>query len=258
MDDRVPVITIDGPAASGKGTLARNLSAILNWNRLDSGLLYRIVGHVAMRSGIDTDDASALSLMLSQHIILSCSHDAHVATAVYSKNRIKIKILLESRKYTFVYMNGDDITDSLRSPENADTASKVAKHKTVRSALIQHQRDFRRLPGLIADGRDMGTVIFPDADVKIFLDASVQERAQRRQAELLAAGNDTHLGQLIADMRARDERDSRRDVAPLKAAVDAERIDCTNLSIEEMTRAALRICTLKGIQTQANGISQCP
>jgi cytidylate kinase len=203
-----PVIAIDGPSGSGKGTIARAVAAALGWNLLDSGALYRIVACAAIEKDVDVSDEQALAALAGELEI------------VFSGERVVV--------------DGRDVTDAIRSEAVSAAASEVAALQGVRSALGGVQRSMRTAPGLVADGRDMGTVVFPDAELKIYLDASVEERAQRRYKQLKNKGLGVSLRDLLASLTERDERDTRRAVSPLKLASDAILIDSTSLSIEQV------------------------
>ena len=211
---QVPVITIDGPSGSGKGTVAALLAAKLGWNFLDSGALYRLLAFAARNHGVDLTNEEALKL-LAAHL------DVQFGA---SKGGNGMQIVLE----------GEDVTQAIRNEQVGAGASQVAALPVVREALLQRQKAFREPPGLVADGRDMGTVVFPDAPLKIFLTASAEERARRRYLQLKGKGDDVNLASLLDEIRARDERDTGRDVAPLKPANDAVQMDSTNLSIEQV------------------------
>ena len=209
----VPVVTIDGPAASGKGTVARRVAQALGWHYLDSGALYRLVALKAMRSGVDPDRAEALAPLAET---LDCSFEGE---------RLQL--------------DGVDVTDAVRGEDVSATASRVAVHPPVRAVLLDRQRAFRRAPGLVADGRDMGTVVFPGAPVKIFVTASAEERARRRQRQLAGMGIDVNIQSLLRDIRDRDARDAARAASPLEPAADALILDTTNLSIDDVLAAVL-------------------
>jgi len=210
----IPVVTVDGPGGSGKGTITQMLAKKLGWHLLDSGALYRLTALAATRQGVALDDQSQL---------IRVAASLNVAFEPTPPGE-PVRVLLAS----------DDVTAEIRTEVCGDNASKVAVIQPVRDALLQRQRDFRVAPGLVADGRDMGTVVFPDAPVKIFLTASAEERAQRRYSQLKDAGVDVNIVSLLEEIRVRDERDMNRSAAPLKPADDAQVIDSTGLSIEEV------------------------
>ncbi|QSP94164.1 (d)CMP kinase [Marinobacter salinisoli] len=213
-DASVPVITVDGPGGSGKGTVTQMLAKRLGYHLLDSGALYRLTALAAERQGVALDDEVGL-------IRVAASLDvAFEPTPPGEPAR--------------VVMAGVDVTSDIRTEVCGNNASKVAVMQPVRDALLQRQRDFRQAPGLVADGRDMGTVVFPDAPVKIFLTASAEERAQRRYLQLKDAGVSVTIDALLKEIKARDDRDMNRSAAPLKPADDAQVIDSTGLSIEEV------------------------
>ena len=204
--DLPPVIAVDGPAASGKGTVAAGVARTLGFHYLDSGSLYRLVALVAVRAGTKLTDAAALA---DQAGSLDVSfQDGSIVLA------------------------GQDVTDAIRQEDVSAAASQVAVHPGVRTALFERQRAFRRPPGLVADGRDMGTVVFPDARVKVFVTASPEERARRRYKQLIAKGISVTMESLLRDIRERDARDAGRAAAPLKPAADAVILDTTDLTIE--------------------------
>ncbi len=215
----VPVITIDGPSGSGKGTVAALLAGELGWNFLDSGALYRLLAFAARNHGVDLTNEEALKV-LAEHL------DVQFGAARDGHGMI---IILE----------GEEVTKSIRNEQVGAGASQVAALPVVRTALLQRQKAFREAPGLVADGRDMGTVVFPDAPLKIFLTASAEERARRRFLQLKARGDDVNLASLLEEIRERDERDTQRAVAPLKPADDAVQLDSTTLSIEEVLQKIL-------------------
>ncbi|MCH4873250.1 MULTISPECIES: (d)CMP kinase [Pseudomonas] len=227
MNSPAPVITIDGPSGSGKGTVAGRLANDLKWRLLDSGALYRLLAFAAANHGVALENEPLLS-KLAAHL------DVQFVGATNGK---AASIILE----------GDDVTHSIRSEQVAAGASKVAALPAVRAALLERQRAFRELPGLVADGRDMGTVVFPDAPLKIFLTASAEERARRRYLQLKAKGDDVSLPRLLKEIRARDERDTQRAIAPLKPAADAIQLDSTELSIEQVLERIMSEIALRDI-----------
>jgi cytidylate kinase len=217
------VITIDGPSGSGKGTVCHILADKLGWNLLDSGALYRILAFAALQENILLDDEKALvSLALNLQV-------------EFVSNGLGVDTIL----------NGENVGDKLRTEIVADAASKVASIQIVRGALLERQKAFYQDPGLIADGRDMGTVVFPDAPVKIFLDASAQERAQRRFNQLQNKGFDVSIAQILSEIKDRDYRDRNRTVAPLRPASDAIEIDSTSLTIDEVVAQVVDLLKLK-------------
>lgn len=215
----VPVITIDGPVGSGKGTIAARLAQRLGWHLLDSGALYRLVALSAMDHHVEAGDEAGLVEL------------ADALDAWFRFEHGALRIFLEGR----------EVTHAVREERVSTLASRVAAVPAVRAALARRQKAFRTLPGLVADGRDMGTVIFPDAGLKIFLTASVQARAERRYKQLKEKGESVNLSRLFRDLEARDERDSQREVAPLKPAPDAVTIDSTAMSIEEVLEKAVEL-----------------
>ena len=221
------VITIDGPSGSGKGTIAGLLAKQLGWNLLDSGALYRLLAFAARNHGVDLTNEEALKLLAAHLDVQFIAAEAGQAQ----------KIILE----------GEEVTDAIRNEQIGAGASQVAALPAVRAALLQRQRAFREMPGLIADGRDMGTVVFPDAPLKVFLTASAEERAQRRYLQLKAKGDDVNLASLLEEIQARDERDTQRAVAPLKPAVDAIQLDSTELSIEQVLERILSEIALRDL-----------
>ncbi|WP_110655076.1 (d)CMP kinase [Salinicola halimionae] len=212
MMQSAPIVTIDGPGGAGKGTISRMIAEHMGWHLLDSGALYRLTALSALRKGVAVDDAQALS------------DQAQSLNVVFAVENGAMQILLE----------GDDVTQAIRSEGVGNAASQVAALPPVREALLQRQRDFRQAPGLVADGRDMGTVVFPDASLKIYLTASAEERARRRLLQLQQAGEDARLSTLLKEIQARDARDMQRAVAPLKPAEDAVELDTTQLDIPEV------------------------
>ena len=204
----IPVVTIDGPSGSGKGTVASLLAQRLGWHFLDSGALYRILGLLAERGGIAVDQPRALAEL------------ARRMRVEFEGDRVRV--------------DGEDVSTAIRTEQAAGAASRVAAVPEVREALRDWQRDCARPPGLVADGRDMGTVVFPDAGLKIFLTASAEERARRRHNQLKEKGLDVSLPSLVAEIRERDQRDWTRAVAPLRPPEGALEVDTTTLSIEDV------------------------
>jgi cytidylate kinase len=224
---QAPVITIDGPSGSGKGTVAGKLAKRLGWSLLDSGALYRLLAFAAVNHRVDLTNEEALKLLAAHlDVQFMASTDDHGQ-----------RIILE----------GEDVTLAIRNEQVGSGASKVASLPAVREALLQRQRAFQEFPGLIADGRDMGTVVFPAAPLKVFLTASVEERARRRYLQLKAKGDDVSLPSLLDEIRVRDERDTQRAVAPLKPAHDAIQLDSTELSIQQVLERILSEVALRDL-----------
>lgn len=224
---QVPVITVDGPSGSGKGTICQLLARELGWELLDSGALYRLVGLAARHHGVEVDNEEAL-------VVLA----AHLDVQFIARDDNSVQIVLE----------GEEVTDAIRTEVVGKDASIIAAIPAVRDALLERQRAFAELPGLIADGRDMGTVVFPDAALKIYLDASAEERASRRYNQLINKGLDASLQAILEDIQARDDRDMNRAVAPLKPAADAVILDTTTMSIEEVLAAVMDDARHKGLR----------
>lgn len=227
--NNIPVITVDGPSGSGKGTLCRQLAKHFGYHLLDSGALYRLTAIATERAGSGFGDEKSAALCASA---------------------LKVQFLVNDDGSERIELAGDDVTKRVRAEETGNKASKVAKHPKVREALLELQYSFRRAPGLIADGRDMGTIIFPDAQAKIFLTASADERAARRVSQMQQIGllpqalNSDSLARLraetAAEIRERDYRDANRTVAPLVPAEDAQVIDTTGVSIEKVVKDVIQ------------------
>ena len=218
----IPVLTIDGPSGSGKGTICALVARELGWHLLDSGALYRLVALGAMRHDIDLTNEPAL--------------------AEYAKS---LDVCFEPQadgSAPGILLEGEMVGDAIRSEASGNAASKVAALGAVREALLQRQRDFLQEPGLVADGRDMGTVVFPSAGVKIFLTASVDERAQRRYKQLKDKGISANLPDLLKEIAERDARDAQRAVSPLKPAADAVVLDTTSSTIDEVCDRVMQLC----------------
>jgi len=209
----VPVIAIDGPTASGKGTVAQRVADTLGWRYLDSGALYRLTALAALREAVPLDDESALARLAASLPI------------TFAGSRI--------------FLSGQEVTDDIRAEVVGEAASRIAVLGALRAALLDRQRDFRQRPGLVADGRDMASVVFPDAALKVFLTASAKARAERRYKQLIEKGFSANLESLLRDLRARDARDAGRSHAPLVAAEGAAIIDSTSLSVQQTVQAVL-------------------
>ncbi len=217
--NRVPVLTIDGPSGSGKGTVSRAAARALGWGLLDSGALYRLVALAGKQAGIELTAGTALGEIALQFDIRFGSNTAGEE---------------------MVWLDGKDVTRAIRTEQAGNDASKVASLPPVRAALLDRQRRFAQPPGLVADGRDMGTTVFPQADVKIFLTASAAERAARRHKQLKEKGVAANLAALSLEIAERDERDSKRSVSPLVASADAVLLDTTGMSVEAVVQDVLR------------------
>ncbi len=215
----IPVVTIDGPSGVGKGTISLRVAEQIGWHILDSGSLYRLTALKAKQSGISPENEDKIAEL------------ARNLSVEYRQQGDSLQILLD----------GEVVGDTIRTEEIGNLASQIAAIPTVREALLQRQRDFARPPGLVADGRDMGTVVFPEAGAKIFLTASAEERAKRRYKQLIEKGIDANLHDLVIELTERDERDAKRRVAPLVAADDAVTIDTTQLTIDEVTEQVMQL-----------------
>lgn len=213
-----PVITIDGASGTGKGTVSQLLATRLGWKLLDSGALYRVLALAAIRHRVEFNNEKALEVLAE-----------HLDVQFIAQENCLAKIILE----------GEVVTDIIRDEPMGNAASIVAAYPAVRAALLSRQRAFREAPGLVADGRDMGTVVFPDAEFKFFLTASPEERAQRRYAQLKAKGKNVNLSDLLEELQERDQRDQNRVVAPLKPAVDAVCINTDHLTAEQVLNSIL-------------------
>lgn len=218
MSSQTPVVTVDGPSGAGKGTLCMLLSKKLGFQLLDSGAIYRVLALAAIHHGVDTESEDAL-VPLATHLDVQFVAEGDL-----------VKVILE----------GEDVSKELRKEETGMAASKVAALPRVREALLRRQRAFEAAPGLVADGRDMGTVVFPNAKAKIFLDASAEERAHRRLKQLQDKGLDVRFDDLLSEIQERDDRDRNRPVAPLRPAEDALVLDSTSMRIDEVVEKALQ------------------
>ncbi|EGR0299130.1 (d)CMP kinase [Vibrio parahaemolyticus] len=218
MSSQTPVVTVDGPSGAGKGTLCMLLAKKLGFQLLDSGAIYRVLALAAIHHGVDTESEDAL-VPLATHLDVQFIAEGDL-----------VKVILE----------GEDVSGELRKEETGMAASKVAALPRVREALLRRQRAFETAPGLVADGRDMGTVVFPHAQAKIFLDASAEERANRRLKQLQDKGLDVRFADLLSEIQERDDRDRNRPVAPLRPAEDALVLDSTSMTIDEVVEKALQ------------------
>jgi cytidylate kinase len=218
------LITIDGPSGSGKGTIARRVAQRLGWHLLDSGALYRLVGLAAQKAGVATSDHATCGNLATDLNVRFGSDQTHGEQ---------------------IWLDDQEVSSAIRTETVGELASQVAAIPAVRAALLERQRRFAEPPGLVADGRDMGTVVFSDAPLKIFLTASAEERALRRYKQLIAKGLDVSLAALSREVADRDRRDSNRAIAPLVPAADAVIVDSTSLSIEAVVERVLQLWTLR-------------
>nr|WP_246172707.1 (d)CMP kinase [Marinicella rhabdoformis] len=224
----VPVITIDGPSGVGKGTTCALVAEALGWHLLDSGAIYRAMALKAIGEGIKPEDEVALQSAAEQ---------------------IDLRFEVTENLDIAIYLDGKQVNDELRTEACGEMASKIAPNPAMRTALFDRQKDFQQAPGLVADGRDMGTVVFQAAPLKVFLTASAEERAKRRHKQLQQKGVDVRIRDLLKDIEARDLRDSSRKVAPLVPAEDAHVIDTSDLSIEEVLELVLTLAKKYGLQS---------
>jgi cytidylate kinase len=218
MTKKNPVITVDGASGTGKGTVSQLIAKRLGWKLLDSGALYRVLALAAQKHGVSLDNEAALQVLAEYFDVQFIAVESEPP-----------RILLE----------GENVTETIRTEKMGNAASKIAALPAVRSALLNRQRAFREVPGLVADGRDMGTIVFPDADLKIFLTASPEERAKRRYNQLKEKGINVNLSDLVEELRERDKRDQERVVAPLRPAEDAICINTDHLTVEEVVERIL-------------------
>ncbi|MFV8817100.1 (d)CMP kinase [Haliea sp. E17] len=224
-----PVITVDGPSGAGKGTISHLLAERLGWHLLDSGALYRVTGQACLIEGVSWDDHPAVT-EIARHL--------------------DVRFTVDARGEVRVAYKGTDVSAAIRTEEGGRGASTVAAIPSVRDALLARQRDFRQPPGLVADGRDMGTVVFPQAELKFFLTASAAERAERRYKQLISKGESVTLARLLQDIEERDQRDSTRAVSPLVPAEDAIVIDSTATPIERVFEAVMQAVTDRGLASK--------
>lgn len=218
--DKVPVITIDGPSGTGKGTISLMLANKLGWNYLDSGAIYRVLAYAVTSSGVDLDE---------------------IPTIISIAQSLKLEFRVDSGLKCHSYLDGKDISTDIRKEICGNVASKIAAIPDIRAALLERQRGFACLPGLVTDGRDMGTVVFPNASLKIFLNASVEERAKRRYLQLKNVQNDVTVAQVVELLAERDARDSQRSCSPLKPAHDAIQVDTTTQTVNQVFDYVLKL-----------------
>ncbi|GAA0790578.1 (d)CMP kinase [Marinobacterium sediminicola] len=228
QNKQIAVIAVDGPSGSGKGTICQLLAKELGWHLLDSGALYRLTALAARHHGVELDDVEALEVMAEHLDVQFKASDSGKA----------VQIILE----------GEEVTHAIRNERVGEDASVIAALGPVRRALLNRQRDFAQAPGLVADGRDMGTVVFPSAELKVYLDASAEERARRRYKQLISKEPGASLDDILNDIKARDARDMNRAIAPLKPAPDAVRLDTTQMTIDEVLQAVLDEARHRGLR----------
>lgn len=229
MKSGIPVIAVDGPSGTGKGTLCQRLAETLRWHFLDSGAIYRVLAHAALVRGLDLDDVQGLARVARE-----------LPLEFHPGGVDGVQVLLDGR----------DVTQDIRTEAAGNAASQVAAVPQVRAALLERQRAFRRAPGLVADGRDMGTVVFPDAALKVFLTASPEERARRRYNQLKQKGAGVSLPALLKDITERDERDRERSASPLVPAADARIIDTTSMGIDAVFEEVMGWVRERGLLEQ--------
>jgi cytidylate kinase len=210
---QAPVLAIDGPGGAGKGTICQLVAKKLGWHLLDSGALYRLTALAASKHGVELDNEDSVAV-LAKHL--------------------DVQFIPQDEGLVHTILEGEDVSTDIRTEQVGSMASKVASLPAVRQALLERQRDFAQAPGVVADGRDMGTVVFPDAPVKIYLTASAEERAKRRFLQLQEKGMDSDIEVILRDIQERDDRDMNREIAPLKPAVDSLVVESTNMSIEQV------------------------
>ena len=218
QNPKAPVLTIDGPGGAGKGTVCQIVAKKLGWHLLDSGALYRLTALAASKHGVALDNEESVAVLAK-----------HLDVQFVPQDEGVIKTILE----------GEDVSQDIRTEKIGSMASRVAALPVVRQALLERQRDFAQLPGLVADGRDMGTVVFTEAGCKVYLTASAEERARRRFLQLQEKGVESDLAQILQEIQTRDERDMNREVAPLKPALNALVIESTNMSIEQVVEVVI-------------------